>query len=270
MYCTQVESAIATKFSYCDNKSTTTITTAQRKTRLGDKNRLRWKDAKETALWVINCANTAEVKKWLKVIKVQLSLRLTSGWVAVSNDLATRIVSAKQKSGIEVASNIIQFLRSKIGARSHKAAAKNFRIVKAHKETLETAHDIFASPSTQKLVETFDRLIPLSDFEKVLQGMKDAIASNNWEFLRLALIGREQHKAAAWKRLSSQEQEQLDALIPEPIRLLKAALKRGAIAGWKEDDEGGIFYIWKSADSEPELVTGTSVAQKFSPNASLY
>lgn len=142
--------------------------------------------------------------------------------------------------------------------------------MKAYKETIETTEDIFASPSTQKLVEIFDRLIPLSDLEKVLKGMKDAIASSNWEYLRIAMIGREQHKAAAWSRLSPQEQQQLDALIPEPIRLLKAAVKRGAIAAWKEDDEGGIFYVWKSADCEPELVTGTSVAQKFPPNASLY
>lgn len=279
MYSTALKAAIATTpvRSQAPRKESTItqpclITTPQRKARTGDKNRLRWKDAKETALWVINCANTAEVKKWLKAIKVQLSLRLTSGWVAVCNDLAPQIAIAKQESGTQVSSNIVQLHRLKIGARSDKDRSRNFQIVQGYKASTPTKaeENIFSSPTIQKLVETFDRLIPLSDFEKVLKGMKDAIASKNWEYLRLALIGREEYKAEAWKRLSPQEREELDALIPEPIRLLKAAVKRGAIAAWKEDDEGGIFYVWKSADCEPELVTGTSVAQKFPPNASLY
>ena len=47
--------------------------------------------------------------------------------------------------------------------------------------------------------------------------------------------------------------------MPVEIRLLKAALKRGAIAAFKEDEEGGMFWIWQNAETEPELFSGTTV-----------
>ena len=276
MYSTALKDAIATTpvhSQVSDQESTLTqpciITTPQRKARVNDKNRLKWKDAKETALAVTDCADTVEVKKWLKVLKVQLSLRLTSGWVAVSNDLVDFINNAKKKSAPQVASNIVHLQGYKLGARSYRDCAKNFKMVQQYKtsEVNIKTQDFLATPEVTRLftaLDTFvDRITPPSDFEIVLKGVKDAIASSNWEFLRLALINREQHKAAAWKMLSPQEQQQLDALIPQPIRLLKEAVKRGAIAAWKEDDEGGIFHVWESVDSLPQLVTGTSVARKF-------
>lgn len=183
------------------------------------------------ALEATGCVNTQEVRKWLNVLRVssRVSLRMTSGWVAVSVDLAEIIKAQKTKTEQANMSKVVQLLDYK-------------------KSTLSKAP---------------------TDVKIVLSAMLDTIALNNWEYLRLALIDRQQHKVTAWKMLSFHEQQQLKALVPQSIRLLKEAVKRGAItslsfanAGFKEDDEGNVFLVWKTFDSEPELLTGTSIAQK--------
>lgn len=201
------------------------ITIPQRKADPKDKNRLKWVDAKQMALEATGCVNTQEVRKWLNVLRVgsRVSLRMTSGWVAVSVDLAEIIKAQKTKTEQANMGKVVQLLDCK-------------------KSTLSKAP---------------------TDVKIVLSAMLDTIALNNWEYLRLALIDRQQHKVTAWKMLSFHEQQQLKALVPQSIRLLKEAVKRGAIAGFKEDDEGDIFLVWKTSDSEPELLTGTSIAQKF-------
>lgn len=59
------------------------VKTPQRKARYNDKTRIRRKDAKEWALRRSRCADTAEVKKYLKILGKKLDLRLTSAWVAM-------------------------------------------------------------------------------------------------------------------------------------------------------------------------------------------
>ena len=178
------------------------------------------------ALDATECSDTASVRKWLNVLGVgnRLNLRLTSAWVAVRVDLA-HVIKAR----------IAKMERAELGKIIQMSADK--------KSTLSKA---------------------LSDVEIVHQAMLDAIAFSNWEYLRRALIDRASHKVAAWKMLSHHEQQLLKALIPQSIRLLKQALHTGAIAAFKEDSKGDIFLVWETADSQPELITGTSVATKYS------
>lgn len=72
------------------------IQTPQRRAKLHDKQRIRRKDAKEWALRRSGCSNTAEVKKYLKVLGKKLDLRLTSAWIAVNKEFAEEI---KQLTG---------------------------------------------------------------------------------------------------------------------------------------------------------------------------
>lgn len=59
------------------------IKTPQRKAKLHDKQRIRRKDAKSWALRRSGCSDTAEIKKYLKILGKKLDLRLTSAWVAM-------------------------------------------------------------------------------------------------------------------------------------------------------------------------------------------
>ena len=71
------------------------IQTPQRKARYNDKQRIRFKDAKSWALRRSGCVNTAEVKKYLKILGHKLDLRLTSAWVAVNKEFADAIKQIK-------------------------------------------------------------------------------------------------------------------------------------------------------------------------------
>lgn len=42
--------------------------------------------------------------------------------------------------------------------------------------------------------------------------------------------------------------------------MLDGAIAEGAISGWKEDDEGDLFWITLSPDSRPDLVTSSGLA----------
>lgn len=67
------------------------IQTPQRKARYNDKQRIRLKDAKNWALKRSGCRDTAEVKKYLKILGKKLDLRLTSAWIAINKELADLI-----------------------------------------------------------------------------------------------------------------------------------------------------------------------------------
>ncbi|HEY9780739.1 MAG TPA: hypothetical protein V6D09_11440 [Leptolyngbyaceae cyanobacterium] len=213
------------------------ITVPQRKARSHDKNRIKWIDAKRLALIASGCADTAEVRKWLKHLNVRtLRLTMTSAWVAICHDLATKIKIARNKLAPDAA-KVVDLIGYKQGARSLKDCARNWAAIEEHRQ-LERQNNI----------------------NIVLIAMKDAIAASNWEFLRQALVSREKYKADAWRLLTTTEKNAIEAIVPVEIKLLKAALKQGAIAAFKEDDEGGIFWIWHTdINSEPELVSGTTV-----------
>ena len=216
------------------------ITVPQRKARSHDKNRILWIDAKRLALIASECIDTVEVRKWLKYLNVRgLKLSMTSAWVAVRHDLATKIKIARNKLAPFSAAKVVDLAGYKQGARSLKDCAKNWTLIQEHRE-LERQNNI----------------------NIIVTAMKDAIAASNWEFMRQTLISREQYKADAWAILTTQEQQQIEALVPDEIRLLKAALKRGAIASFREDDEGAMFWIWQDINFEPTLMSGTMV-QKF-------
>lgn len=67
------------------------VSTPQRKARYSDKHRIRLKDAKSWALRRSGCSNTAEIKKYLKILGKKLDLRLTSAWLAIYKELAEAI-----------------------------------------------------------------------------------------------------------------------------------------------------------------------------------
>lgn len=73
------------------------IRTPQRKARYNDKTRIRHKDAKEWALRRSGCSDTAEIKKYLKMLGKKLDLRLTSAWIAVNLEFADAIKLMKEE-----------------------------------------------------------------------------------------------------------------------------------------------------------------------------
>lgn len=48
--------------------------------------------------------------------------------------------------------------------------------------------------------------------------------------------------------------------IPTNQELLEQAIADGVIASWEEDEEGGLYWIWRSTDSKRELVTSSGLA----------
>lgn len=82
------------------------FSTPQRKAKLHDKQRIRLKDAKEWALHRSKCADTAEVKKYLKLLGKKLDLRLTSAWVAVNKEFADKIKQLKLAETFIVGSKV--------------------------------------------------------------------------------------------------------------------------------------------------------------------
>ena len=71
------------------------IKTPQRKARLHDKQRIRLKDVKSWALKRSDCKDTAEIKKYLKILNISLDLRYTSAWIAINKELAEKIKQIK-------------------------------------------------------------------------------------------------------------------------------------------------------------------------------
>lgn len=67
------------------------VRTPQRKAKYSDKQRIRLKDAKSWALRRSGCSNTAQIKKYLKILGKKLDLRLTSAWLAIYKELADLI-----------------------------------------------------------------------------------------------------------------------------------------------------------------------------------
>ena len=100
MYCTAPNAGIATTRLTDSTKEIQIepcrVRTPQRNAIYHDKQRVKLKDAKKWALVACGCFSTKEVKYWLKKLKVKLSLRMTSAWVAIWKELAPSIKSAKQ------------------------------------------------------------------------------------------------------------------------------------------------------------------------------
>lgn len=212
------------------------ITTSQRRADPKNKNRLKWIDAKLMALEATQCADTSEVRKWLNTLGVGgfLNLRMTSAWVAVRVDLATAIKSEKTKEQHMAVGKVIQM-------SDYRKPLERSKIIKSQ----------VALSQSQ----------PQTDLEVLVQAMKDAIASKNWEPLRRELLIRKNHKAEAWALLTGDEQQEIENLIPEELKILKAAQESGVIASFTEDEEGGIFWVWETSDAQPRLLSGTAVAK---------
>lgn len=112
MNCTQkTEEAIAlsSRFTaYTGYK----IRTPQRKARYNDKTRIRHKDAKEWALRRSGCSDTAEIKKYLKILGKKLDLRLTSAWIAVNLEFADAIKSLQEE--VKLAQSLLDYDSNKV------------------------------------------------------------------------------------------------------------------------------------------------------------
>lgn len=188
------------------------------------------------ALETTHCVNTQEVRRWLNTLGVGgfLNLRMTSAWVAIRVDLAIAIKSEKNKE-------------------QHMAAAKVIQM-SDYRKPLERS-DIIKSQVALSQPQ------PQRDVDILVQAMKDAIASNNWELLRRESINRKEHKSEAWAMLTKAEQQHIENLVPHEIKILKAAQESGAIASFAEDEEGGIFWVWETSNAEPRLLSGTAVAK---------
>ena len=82
------------------------IQTPQRKARYSDKQRVRLKDIKSWALCRSGCSDTAEIKKYLKILRKKLDLRLTSAWVAVNKEFAELIKQLKNAEIFKVGTRV--------------------------------------------------------------------------------------------------------------------------------------------------------------------
>lgn len=78
------------------------IKTPQRKARLHDKQRIQLKDVKSWALKRSDCKDTAEIKKYLKILNISLDLRYTSAWIAINKELAEKIKQIKLTGCFEI------------------------------------------------------------------------------------------------------------------------------------------------------------------------
>lgn len=67
------------------------VNTPQRKAKYHDKARIRFARIKEIALRDCKCPDTAEMKRRLKLLGINLDLRLTSAWIAIAWELQERI-----------------------------------------------------------------------------------------------------------------------------------------------------------------------------------
>ena len=90
----QYEDAQVNTFVHSPSSSRS-IKTPQRKARLHDKQRIRLKDVKSWALKRSDCKDTAEIKKYLKILNISLDLRYTSAWIAINKELAEKIKQIK-------------------------------------------------------------------------------------------------------------------------------------------------------------------------------
>jgi hypothetical protein len=85
---------IATSKSNCDRRI---LQTRQQKARYNDKYRVRRADIKAIALRECKCADTAEMKRRLKILGVKLDLRLTSAWIAIVWELQNDLLALAEK-----------------------------------------------------------------------------------------------------------------------------------------------------------------------------
>ncbi|KJH73022.1 hypothetical protein [Aliterella atlantica] len=65
----------------------------QRKANYSDKTRIRFKDAQGMVFRRTGLKTSSEVKKYLKVLKISLDLRLTSAWREINLNLVEKIVA---------------------------------------------------------------------------------------------------------------------------------------------------------------------------------
>jgi hypothetical protein len=70
-----------------------TVSMVQRKANYGDKTRTRLCDIKLIALREGKCADSAQMKRRLKLLGIKLDLRLTSAWIAIVRELLSEIAA---------------------------------------------------------------------------------------------------------------------------------------------------------------------------------
>lgn len=215
------------------------IRTPQRKARYHDPNRWRLKTLKAAVLLNAKCSNTGQIRALLKVLGVSLDLRYTSSWLAINLELMPlieRIVEQQSRAAISSEWNC--------AVVSGDRSPKGTRVV----------------PSDPSLVPaTCRRELEGNPIATLVAAMKEAIAANYWHPVQAALATHSQYKEEAWKQLTAIEKQQLKALVPEPLRLLSAAKRSGLIARFHEDPEGDIYWVWRTSEQEPELVTSCFV-----------
>lgn len=69
------------------------ISTTQRKANYHDKTRIRLREIKFTVLKNCQCADSAEMKRRLKLLGIKLDLRLTTAWIAIERELFEEIAA---------------------------------------------------------------------------------------------------------------------------------------------------------------------------------
>lgn len=142
----------------------TSVRTPQRTARYHDKNRIRLKDAKKWALIACGCFSAKEVKYWLKKLKVRLSLRMTSAWIAIWKELGDRIKSIKQleSNAIPMSAPVSKF---KVGDRAQLIYNSDFPLI----ESQGGIHTIYAIDGDRVQLAYFAPWVPENQLDLVLE-----------------------------------------------------------------------------------------------------
>lgn len=99
--------------------------------------------------------------------------------------------------------------------------------------------------------------------------LRDCKCSDTTEMkrrLKILGINLDLRLTAAWIAIAWELQHQIKAVpplvpeLPSNEKLLELAVSLCVIAKWIEDEEGGLYWIWKTPEKERQLVTPSGIA----------
>lgn len=199
---------------------------------------------------------TEKIRSVVVTEHFDLNVLIGEKWKLVFKPHFTKFVERwNNKSQIEPKSEAETLKGYTIGARGAKACARNAKVIEMHRHREQKAE----KSEMQKLATSSEETADTDNVQKLVEAMRRAIANENWDILAETLYGREEHKAAAWKQLTEKEQQQLTKLTPPHVRLLVQARREGKIAAFVEHSTGGVFSIWRTRESDQEIISSTAL-----------
>ncbi len=97
----------------------------------------------------------------------------------------------------------------------------------------------------------------IKKYLKMLGVKLDLRLTAAWKAIKLEL----QEKIKDFKNFLAIEVYEEKTLVSLEIQKLEESKQKGAIASFKEDEEGGMFWIWTRAESSPKIVTSSALTK---------